>query len=446
MKVIIVGCTHSGTAAVKTMIKNDTNIQVSIYEKNDNVSFLSCGIALYIGGVVKDKKGLFYSNAEELSAMGAQVFLKHEVVNIDLDKKEVLVKNLNTQKEFIDSFDKLVMSTGSWPVIPKLEGINSKNLLLSKNFEHANNIIAYAKKIKKITVIGAGYIGVELAEAFSKQGKEVTLVDIEKRIMPKYLDQEFTNLAEEAFRKNNVCLALGQKVINFKFQNDLITHVQTDQEIFETEMVIMCISFVPNTQLLRDKLETSANDAFIVNEFLQTSHPDVYACGDCTNIYYNPTKNYKYIPLATNAVRMGTIIGLNIIGKKPKKYFGTQGTSGIKIYNFSISSTGLTEYAAQLLGINFDSVFIKDANRPEFMPKFESAILKIVYEKDSQRILGGQILSTADLTEKMNTLSVCIQKGMTMEELAFIDFFFHPYFNKPWNLLNLAGLKALDKQ
>ncbi|KND62477.1 FAD-dependent oxidoreductase, partial [Candidatus Phytoplasma phoenicium] len=353
-------------------------------------------------------------------------------------------KNLNTQETFIDNFDKLVMSTGSWPIIPKLEGINSKNLLLSKNFEHANNIIEYAKKINKITVIGAGYIGVELAEAFSKQGKEVTLVDIEKRIMSKYLDPEFTHLAEEAFRENKVRLALGQKVINFKTKNNLITHVQTDQKIFETEMVIMCISFVPNTQLLRDKLETSRNDAFIVNDFLQTSHPDVYACGDCTNIYYNPTKNYKYIPLATNAVRMGTLIGINITSKKPQKYLGTQGTSGIKIYDLNISSTGLTAYSAQLLGINFDQVLIKDANRPEFMPKFDAAILKIVYEKDSKRILGGQILSTVDLTEKMNTLSVCIQKGMNMEELAFIDFFFHPYFNKPWNLLNLAGLKALD--
>ncbi|MDV3167125.1 MAG: FAD-dependent oxidoreductase [Vigna little leaf phytoplasma] len=443
MKVIIIGCTHSGTAACKTIIKNDKNIKVDIYEKNDNVSFLSCGIALYIGGVVKDKKGLFYSNAEELSAIGAQVHLKHEVLNINLDKKEILVQNLQTKEKFIDYFDKLVMSTGSWPIIPKLEGMNVKNLFLSKNYEHANDIINYAKKVKKITIIGAGYIGVELAEAFSKQGKEVILLDIEKRIMSKYLDEEFTSLAERRFREHNVNLVLGQRVIKFKNKDGLITHLQTDKETFETEMVVMCISFVPNTQLLSDRLQISSNGAFIVNEFLQTSHSDVYACGDCTNIYYNPIKKYQYIPLATNAIRMGTIIGMNITGHQ-QKYLGTQGTSGIRIYDLNISSTGLTEYSAKLLGIKYDVVVIKDANRPEFMPKFDPVILKIVYNKESRVILGGQILSKVDLTEKMNTLSVCIQKSMTMDELAFIDFFFHPYFNKPWNLLNLAGLKTIN--
>ncbi|TVY12237.1 FAD-dependent oxidoreductase [Candidatus Phytoplasma pini] len=442
IKVIVIGCTHSGTAAVKTMIKNCSDVKVTIYEKNDNVSFLSCGIALYIGGVVKDKKGLFYSNPEELSQIGANVNLKHEVLEVDLENKKILVKNLINNKEFIDNFDKLVVSTGSWPVIPKLEGINSENVFLSKNLEHANKIIQYASKVKKISVIGAGYIGVELAEAFQKQNKEVTLVDMQDRIMSKYLDPEFTNRAENIFTQNGVRLFLGQKIMGFQTKNGLVTHIQTDKDIFETDMVIMCISFVPNTLLFDNKLKKTVNGALEVNEFLQTSHPDVYACGDCTNVYYNPISSSIYIPLATSAIRMGTIIGLNIKENK-QKYLGTQGTSGIQIYDLSISSTGLTENVAKSLDINYDSVLIKDANRPEFMPEYNSALLKIVFDKKTRCILGGQILSTSDLTEKMNTLSVCIYKKMTMDELSFVDFFFHPHFNKPWSLLNLAGLKSL---
>ncbi|KAB8121712.1 MAG: NADH oxidase H2O2-forming [Candidatus Phytoplasma cynodontis] len=443
MKVIIIGCTHAGTTAAKTILKRNEDVQISIYEKNDNVSFLSCGIALYIGGVVKDKKGLFYSNSEELKQMGANIKLKHEVLNIDFVKKEILVKDLEKNKEFIDNFDKLVISMGSWPIIPQIEGVNCNNVLLSKNFEHANKIIEYAKNIKKIVVIGAGYIGVELAESFAKQNKDVVLIDTQDRIMSKYLDKEFTDIAEKTLLENNVKLMLGQKVSDFKIKNGLVTHVKTDKGCYETELVIMCISFKPNTELVQPYLKTSSNGALIVNSFLQTSNPDVYACGDCTNIFYNPTQEYNYIPLATNAVRMGTIIGLNI-KENNQKYLGTQGTSGIKIFDLSISSTGLTEYVAKSLNINYGVIKIKDANRPEFMPDYDSVFLKVIFNKNTKQILGGQILSTIDMTEKINTLSVCIQKKMTIDELAFVDFFFHPYFNKPFSLLNLAGLKYLE--
>ncbi|MGM1459005.1 MAG: FAD-dependent oxidoreductase [Columbia Basin potato purple top phytoplasma] len=444
MKVIVIGCNHSGTAAVRTILKQNKDIEISIYEKNDNVSFLSCGIALYIGGVVKDRKGLFYSSAEELSNLGADVKLKHEVIKIDLEKKNILAKDLKTGKEFIDHFDKLILSTGSWPIIPKIKGIQSKNVFLSKNLEHANNIIDYGKNVNKITIVGAGYIGVELAEAFSKQKKEVTLIDIEDRIMPKYLDKEFTSIAEDSLQQHNVNLALGQKVVEFKTRNDLVTHVITDKNSYETEMVITCISFRPYTDLAKDILELDSNNALKVNEYLQTSHPDVYGCGDNINIVYNPlNKKNMYIPLATNAVRTGTIAGLNI-KKNIYKYLGTQGTSCIQINDLSISSTGLNEHAAKLLNINYDSITIKDANRPEFMPEYDAVLLKIVFEKETGIILGGQILSTTDLTEKMNTLSVFIEQKTTVDALAFKDFSFHPYFSKPWNLLNLVGLKYLE--
>ncbi|MDV3195919.1 MAG: FAD-dependent oxidoreductase [Candidatus Phytoplasma stylosanthis] len=448
MKVIIIGCNHSGTAAVRTILNKYNDVQVSVYEMNDNVSFLSCGIALYVGGVVKDRKGLFYSSSEELSNLGANVKLRHQVLKVDTDKKEILVKNLENNQEFVDFFDKLIVSVGSWPIIPRIKGIDSKNVLLSKNLEHANHIIEYSKKVNKITIVGAGYIGVELAEAFSKQKKEVTLIDIEDRIMPKYLDKEFTLLAEDSLREHNVKLALKEKVIEFKTNNDnLVTQVQTDKGSHETEMVITCISFRPNTDLFKGILDLEPrNNALKVNEYLQTSHPDIYACGDCINIYYTPNqKKDVYIPLATNAVRTGTIVGLNI-KKNITKYSGTQGTSCIQINDLSISSTGLNEHAANLLGIEVDSVIIKDANRPEFMPQYDSVLLKVVFEKKTGLILGGQILSTTDLTEKMNTLSVLIENKTTIDMLAFKDFSFHPYFSKPWSLLNLAGIKYLESK
>lgn len=444
MKVVVIGCTHAGTAAVKSMLNNNKDIEVNVYERNDNVSFLSCGIALYVGGIVKDVNGLFYSSPEELRQLGANVFMEYNVEAIDYDQKTVTVKNLSTNEISIDSFDKLVLSTGSWPIIPRIPGISSSNVLLSKNFNQANEIIDQAKHAQKIVVVGAGYIGVELAEAFELLGKEVVLIDGEERIMPKYLDEEFTYHAQKAFTDNGVKLALGEKVDSFITSNDLVTHIKTNKATYETDLVIMCIGFRPNDTLYKGVLETTPNGALITNEYMQTSNPDVFACGDNANIIYNPTHEVRYIPLATNAVRMGTLVGLNIKDQHVP-YVGTQGTSGIKIYDLNISSTGLTEGVAQQAGIEYETITIHDHNRPEFMPSYDDVLLKLVYEKHTKRLLGGQILSKYDLTAQMNILSLAIQNKMTIEQLAFADFFFQPHYSKPWNLLNTAALAAINK-
>ena len=176
---------------------------------------------------------------------------------------------------------------------------------------------------------------------------------------------------------------------------------------------------------------------------MRTSKKDVFAAGDCCMVRYNPAKDSRYIPLATNAVRMGMLIARNI--KEPTlRYMGTQGTSGIKIYDECIASTGLTEEVAKLTtNFEVESVILKEKNRPEFMPTFEDVMIKLVYEKDTKRVVGGQIASKVDMTEFMNTLSVVIQNEMSIEELAMTDFFFQPHFNKPWSILNSVALKAL---
>ncbi len=441
MKVIIIGCTHAGTASAINILKLYPDSEVTIYEKNDNVSFLSCGIALYVSGVIKDVNGLFYSSPKELESLGAKIFIRHEVLKVDSSLKTVQVKNIENNEIFTDSYDKLVMTTGSWPIVPKFSGIELENILLSKNFNHANKVIEKAKDAKNIVVIGGGYIGVELVEAFESSGKKVTLIDAQDRILSKYLDKEYTDIAEDSFRDHHITLALGEMVEKFEGINGKVQKVITNKGEYVADLVILCIGFKPNTILLKDKVEMLPNGAILVDEYMRTSNHDIFAAGDSCAVDYNPTEEKRYIPLATNAVRMGTLIGRNLI-KPTTKYKGTQGTSGIKIYDYNIASTGLTEVTASEAGINCQSVTVKDSYRPEFMPTHEEAILKVIYEKDTKRILGAQILSLIDLTQIMNTVSVMIQNQMTTDDLAFMDFFFQPHYNKTWNLLNLAGLKA----
>lgn len=442
MKIAVIGCTHAGTAAIVNAAELYPEAQITVYERNDNISFLSCGIALYVGGVVKDPQGLFYSSPEALADLGVRTKMEHEVVDVDLDAKTLKVRDLKSDQVFDDSFDKIIITTGSWPITPPIPGFDLENVVLSKNWNHSNAIIEKSKSAQNIVVVGAGYIGVELVESFEMMGKNVTLIDAMDRIMPKYLDKEFTDLAEKAFTDHGIHLALGQLVQRFEGENGKVTKVLTDQGEIAADLVIMCIGFRPNTELFKGQIDMLENGAIVVDEYMRTSKEDVFAAGDSCAVIYNPTSESRYIPLATNAVRMGTLVARNLKGPKTK-YMGTQGTSGIKIYEHCIASTGLTEGAAKDAGLDYATATVTDNYRPEFMPTYEAATLKIVYDKGSRQLLGAQIISDADLTQMMNTMSVCIQNKMTVEELAFVDFFFQPHFNKPWNLLNAVALKAL---
>ncbi|KGI84034.1 NADH oxidase [Exiguobacterium mexicanum] len=442
MKIAVIGCTHAGTAAVKGLLAKHDNLDITVYERNDNVSFLSCGIALHVGGVVKRAEELFYASPTELEELGATMRMKHDVLNIDTEAKTVLAKNLDTGEDVYDTFDRLIVTTGSWPIVPTLPGIEMTGIELCKNYGHAQRIIERAKDATNIAVIGAGYIGVELVEAFEVYGKHVTFIDSADRILNKYLDKSFTDQLEADMTSRGIDLELGQTVEAFRGTDGNVTHVVTDKGEFEADLVILCVGFRPNTGLLQGQVDMLGNGAIIVDEYMRTSNPDVFAAGDSCAVYYNPARTHAYIPLATNAVRMGTLVAENLIAPRVR-YQGTQGTSGLRLYDWNIASSGLTEEAAGLFGLDVESVVIEDAYRPEFMPTAEPVQFKLVYEVGTHRVVGGQVLSKADMTQAVNTLSLAIQNEMTVEELAYVDFFFQPHYNKPWHFINSGALAAM---
>ncbi len=446
MKVVVVGCTHAGTAAVKTILSENNDVDVTVYERNDNVSFLSCGIALYVGGVVEDAQSLFYSNPEELESLGANVNMEHDVKNIDTDNKTLTVENLKTGETFEESYDKLVMTTGSWPIIPPIKGIESKNVVLCKNYNQAKELIERKTDKQKITVVGGGYIGIELVEAFANDGKDVTLIDGLDRILNKYLDNEFTDILETELKDRGIKIQLNEMVQGFvDSESGDTTTVVTSEGEYESELVILCVGFRPSTELLKGKVDMIGNGAIIVDDYMRTSIPDVYAAGDNCAVHYNPNGGHAYIPLATNAVRMGFLVGKNIKDTK-MKYRGTQSTSGLHLFGFNIGSTGVTAASSGAFGLETKSVLFEDYYRPEFMPTNEKLLMKLVYEKETLRIVGGQVMSKYDITQSANTLSLAIQGRMTIEDLALVDFFFQPHFDRPWNYLNLLAQKALEQE
>ncbi len=442
MKIAVIGCTHAGTFAIKEILAEHPDAQVTVYEKNDNISFLSCGIALYLGNQVANPQGLFYSNPDELAKLGATVKMNHEVTAVDTQAKTLSITDLDNQNSFEDTYDKLVVTTGSWPVIPPIKGVDNKNVYLCKNWNHAQELFQTAPAKKRITVIGAGYIGAELAEAYSTTGHEVTLIDGAESIMSKYFDKQFTDQVEADFKDHGVTLALGQQVT--EITGDDVATVKTTAGQYESDLVILCVGFAPNTSLFKGQLDMTQNGALITNDYMQTSNPDVFAAGDSVAVHYNPTHKLAYIPLATNAVRQGVLIGRNI--EKPTvKYMGTQSSSGLKLYNRTIVSTGLTMAAAEQQGIRARQVIMTDNYRPEFMPSTDPVLMSLVYDPETRRILGGSLMSTYDVSQSANTLSVCIQNNNTIDDLAMVDMLFQPQFDRPFNYLNILA-QAAQKQ
>jgi NADPH-dependent 2,4-dienoyl-CoA reductase/sulfur reductase-like enzyme len=449
MKIIIVGINHAGTSALRTLLAQNSHHQVTAYDRNTNISFLGCGIALVVGGTVKDINDLFYCTPLKLEKKGAKVRMNHDVIAIDPKAKVVTVKNLETQEVFQDTYDKLIYAAGSWPLdIPNIPQHSNalKNVDVCKLFQHAQELILKANdpEIKNVAVIGSGYIGVELAEAYHKKGKKVTLIDLESRTLARYFDPEFTMPLEADIVRTGVKLALGERVIDFAGENGVVKKVITDKGAYDADLVIKCVGFKPNTELLPDAKKAQGG-ALIVDEFMRTSIPDIYAIGDANAMYHAAFGRHQQVALATNAVKSGITAASHISGNEAVKIKSVVGTNAICVFDHKLASTGISEETAKRFKMNVAVSYIEDNDRPEFMDSYTKTRIKLVYDKETLRLLGAQIGSygAANHTEAIYYLALAIQQNLSLIDVAFTDVYFLPHFNKPFNFVLASIMQAI---
>lgn len=449
MKVIVVGINHAGTSAVRTLLAQNSELQVTAYDRNTNISFLGCGIALAVGGVVKNVRDLFYCDQIRLEDMGADIHMEHDVTAIDTDAKTVTVKDLKTGEVKTDCYDKLIYAAGSWPIdIPGIPEENAalENVMLCKLYQHAEELIKKGDEpeIRSVAVVGAGYIGIELAEAYRLKGKDVTLIDFENRVIPRYFDTEFTDRLEADIRKAGITLAMGERVVDFQGEQGKVKKVITDKNSYPADLVIKCIGFKPNTELL-PRADKAPGGALLVSPRMETSIKDVYAVGDSVAMYHAALQKPLQVALATNAVKTGLAAACAVNGVEGIQVDSVAGTNAICVFDNNLASTGLSEAAAKAAGLDVASSFIEDADRPEFMNEYGVTRIKLVYDKTTFRLVGAQIGSHGEInhTEVIYYLALAIQKGLTLTEIAFTDVYFLPHFNKPFNFILTAILKAI---
>lgn len=440
MKVGIIGSTHAGVFAAKSIKGEHPDYDVTVFEKNDTVSFLSCGIALWVGNNVNDPQNMFYESPESLVQQGIDMKMRHEVTVADLATKTLTYKNVISGEETTEQFDKLVVATGSAAVIPDLPGLDSDKVYYAKNWDDANRLKEIANDVKRVVVIGAGYIGAEIAEQFALSNKEVVLVDGADRVLANNFTAEFTDRIEAKYQEHGVRLELDQFITGFEDTDNGII-VKTTKGEYEADIAVLGIGFRPNTTLFEGQVDMLKNGAIITDKYMESSVPGVFAAGDASTIFYNPTQANDYIPLATNAVRQGLLVGKNIDGKNVA-YMGTQSTSAVELFETAMAVTGLNPVTAAKRGIEVEQTVIEENYRAEFMLTNEKVLVGLTWDKQSRKVLGAAFMSRHDITQAANVVSLAIQAGMTVDELAFADFFFQPNFDQPVNYIGAVAMAA----
>lgn len=440
--IVVIGANHAGTAALNTILDNHPEKTVIAFDQNSNISFLGCGMALWIGKQISCPDGLFYSSKKLLEEKGARVHMDTEVTDIDFVNRVVYAKSKDGQK-FEQPYSKLILATGSLPVQPNIPGMELENVQFVKLFQNAQDVVKKLEDpaIRKVAVVGAGYIGVELAEAFGRNGREVLLIDSADTCLSSYYDREFCSIMADNLEKHGVSTAFGEKVVRMEGMGR-VSRIVTDKNSYETDMVVFGIGFIPNTALGKDQISRFPNGAFLVNKKQETGVPGVYAIGDCATVFNNATQSTDYIALATNAVRSGIIAAVNACGGSLESA-GVQGSNGISIWGLHMLSTGITLAKAEKLGYDGAVSDYEDWQKATFIESGNNKVkIRIVYDKKTRIILGAQMCSDYDISMGIHMFSMAVAERVTIDKLKLFDLFFLPHFNQPYNYITMAALRA----
>lgn len=450
MKVIVVGSSHGGFEAVRQVLMDHPDAEIQWYEKGDFVSFLSCGMQLYLEGVVKDVNSVRYATAEGMRAQGVHVFVQQEVTAVEPNAHKVTVVNHTDNSTREESYDKLILSAGAIPAQIPIPGKDLENVYAMRGRDWAIKIKAKTvdPDVKNVVVIGSGYIGIEAAETFAKAGMKVTVIDLLPRLLSLYLDEEFTDILTKEMADHGIYAATGQSVQSFEGENGKVTKVVTDQGEYPADLVIEAAGIRPNTAWLKDTLDLDKSGRIKVDDYMQTSAPDVFAVGDAVMAKFQATGEAVPIALATVARRQGRTAGMNI-EKPTHKVPGVSGSSALSVFDYKFASTGIKQGTAKKYDVGeTKSVLVTDTQRPPFVPAAQNpeVYFKLTYNPESRQVLGAQIMSKADVTANINAIALAIQGKMTIDDLAYADFFFQPGFDRPWNIMNVAAQKAVRNE
>lgn len=441
MKVVIVGGVAGGATAAARIRRLDEQAEIIVFERSGYISYANCGLPYYIGGVITDPDELTLQTPQSFfSRFRIEMKVHHEVTAIHPDRKTVSVKNLESGEEFEESYDKLLLSPGAKPAQPRLPGVGIDKLFTLRTVEDTFRIKQYIDKNhpKSAVLAGGGFIGLELAENLRELGMDITIVQRPKQLMNPF-DADMAAMIHGEMRKHGVKLALGQTVEGFREKDSGIEVLLKDESSLYADMVILAIGVTPDTYLAKDAgLELGIKGSIAVNDKMETSVSDIYAVGDAVQVKHYVTGEDALISLAGPANKQGRIAADNICGGD-SRYLGSQGSSVIKVFDLTAATTGINETNAKRAGFDVDKVVLSPMSHAGYYPGGKLMTMKVVFEKNTYRLLGAQIIGYEGVDKRIDVLSAAIHSGMSAIQLKNLDLSYAPPYSSAKDPVNMAG-------
>ena len=441
MKIVIVGGVAGGATAAARIRRLDEQAEIVVFERSGFVSYANCGLPYYIGGMIEDPEDLTLQTPESFfSRFRVHMKVHHEVIAIHPDQKSVSVKDLETGATFEESYDKLLLSPGAKPLIPDLPGIDSSKLFTLRTVEDTYRIKEFVdrNKPKSAVMVGGGFIGLEMAENLRHLGMEVTIVQRPKQLMNPF-DSDMASFIHSEVRKHGVKLMLGHTVEGFVEQDSGVNVLLKDFAPLHADMVVLAIGVTPESTLAKEAgLSLGIKGSILVNDRMETSEPDIYAVGDAVQVKHFVTEQDTLIALAGPANKQGRIAADNICGGD-SHYLGSQGSSVIKVFDMTAASTGINETNAKKAGISVDTVILSPMSHAGYYPGGKVMTMKVVFEKETYRLLGAQIVGYDGVDKRIDVLATAIHAGMNATELKNLDLAYAPPYSSAKDPVNMAG-------
>ena len=441
MKVVIVGGVAGGATAAARIRRLDEQAEIVVFERSGYVSYANCGLPYFIGDVITDPAELTLQTPESFfSRFRVSMKVHHEVTALHPDRKTVSVTNLETGETFEESYDKLLLSPGARPTQPRLPGVGLDKLFTLRTVEDTLRIKDHITqhRPKSAVLAGGGFIGLELAENLRALGLEVTIVQRPRQLMNPF-DADMAALLHAEMRRNGVRLALGHTVEGFVEKDGGVDVLLKDEAPLHADMVVLAIGVTPDTALAREAgLALGIKGSIVVNDRMETSVPDIYAVGDAVQVKHSVTGQDALISLAGPANRQGRIAADNICGGD-SRYRGSQGSSVIKVFNLTAAVTGVNETNAKKAGLNVDTVLLSPMSHAGYYPGGRVMTMKVVFEQETYRLLGAQIVGYEGVDKRIDVLATAIHAGMKATELKDLDLAYAPPYSSAKDPVNMAG-------
>ena len=432
------------SAASKAKRENP-ELEVTVFERSHYISYGACGMPYVVGGLIPELEDLVSRTPGEMAEQDIEVKVRHEVTEIDHENRKLKVKDLESGSTSETSYDTLVLATGAQAIRPDLPGIDLENIYTLRRMEDAAKIASATQNAKRAVIVGGGYIGLEMAEALSLAGLEVSVVERSENLL-EGITPDYSDIARAELENNGIEVYLEAEVTAFEGDGKVAQVVMKkgEEKRLNADLVIMAVGVKPNSELAEGLgLELGPSDAILTDEKLRTNVQDIYAVGDVTAARHMLTGEPTWLPLGDTANKQGRVAGTVIAGKEAS-FRGILGTAITKVFERAFATTGLSERAAQDAGFDATSLCIEDTDHAGYYPDKSPLSVTLVWEKGSQKLLGAQLAGYGDAVKRVDVIAALLLKGGTLAELADLDLAYAPPFSGVWDSLLVAANVALS--